>query len=628
MPRSRSKSGRRDNVFSIQPKIEDEELNLINEHGVDSFEGEMPFSYQQERPEKEELSNLNGLAASFPLVIQKILLHLPTADLKSLRLSTKPLKQAVNQYIGLDFVLSESQSDYCLSSSSNVQTLDDSMLTSFKTMGIRSLTALKILDTSFSALFPFPYLLQSIHLMGRIDSQFLLGIITSCWNLQEIKFHEPNMFVKLINGNLVNFLHSLGEIIHRKKSIKLHNLKIIQIHCTTTSTMGHLLALLSTIEAKNLSELRCSFGPIHANFYALITGIIGNLMDIAHKTLQDFSFIVEGGSAYPELTAKRRLLRKLNVLMDYPDLLPLFRETYEKMGLQDEERDHWLKNMLETLGKKIRLNSLRLEIDTMEDFANNWLHFTKYQKNLHYLLIQTCCSWALVKEVVMGNASQLLSLALIMEFTTVMDMEEVLGNCKSLSFLHLKNYDYDTEDERALELRRSGHIINAKFDKIFPNLEGLVLCDVLIPCGDMARLNNLNGLKCLMYSLIDVNPVIRAGNQEGLFGITFEDFQKMLFRRNLDYLVLTKETIVLYGEAEKIGEDEEKLGNLLREEMFHTSNVLGGPPMELDEYHVAVAHGEPISGSHWFFSFLLSAFGEPSIYDSLSVISFVEGFHE
>ncbi|ODM88569.1 hypothetical protein Ocin01_18114 [Orchesella cincta] len=568
--------------------------------------------------EPDQLNNLNELAASFPFVIQKLLLFLPAADLISIRQCTKSLKCAVDQYVGLSFCLSEPNPGYHLSP--NVKVITGDMLNSFRNLGIRNLTAQNIIDTTFSDLFSFPDLLQRLHIVGTFDSQTLLEILTECCNLQELKLHEEQNIFKyneqytykydeLFDSDIVDFMNG----IHEQGRIHMVNLKILHMHWKGVSTMNNFFVPL----------------PIYC---PLVTGTLAKFMDSVANTLKAFSFAVEGGG-FPEdycTTSINKLDSWLSFLTDHRALLPSFQELVSKLYFWDDEReipehersedeireirkrqinerDQWLQELMENLGKKMKLTSLRLEIDMMEEFGVNWLHFTKHQKSLQHLTLQSSWFFPLVQEVLKAIARELRSLALVMQFINTMDMEDVLGSCSQLKYLHLNNSSCGIRSDTPLAMRVSGHIVNAKFDQFLPNLEGLVLYDVLIKCGDMARLKYLDHLKYLVYSFKGGNHCFRSTDPNELFGITFDDFKLMLFKRNLDYLVLTDDSVVLHGLEHKMDEDEKSLNELLEEEMFHLFN-LWGPLIMVDKAHIAVMHGQPISQSHWFYPFVKRVF--------------------
>lgn len=530
----------------------------------------------------------------------------------------------MEQYIGLNIIVSENHTDY--DTSNRIQILNKELQACLKHIGIRRLKGVQLTRTKFYDIVTFPYLLQSIHLFGQIDQQILVGILKECWNLRSLKLEEPNQYQMLVRGNFIEFMRSIGNLIGRQSVIRLKNLRNLKLHCSTTCTLGYMLVMLSVMEAPNLESLQCCLGPIHANFYPLITGLIVNVIKTAHKTLQDFWLVVESSDAYPEITAKRRFLRKLTLFNEeLPDALPKFEETFRKLYWNDEERDEWLKDILGEAGMLTpKLENVRLDIDTMEDFSNNWVHFVKPQNSLKTLELQACCHWSLVADIVKKNAKTLETLGLVMEFHSPMDLEHLLKDCSNLKNLILKNFDFDWMSTEQLEMRRTGHIVNAKFDELFPQMENLALSNLLIRSSDLSRVTNMPKLKDFVISLLEID----AENGDfmdpnNMFGLLYGDFIKLLHRRNLNHLVISKEAIIYYGPLDKRTQDEEQFKSLIEHQMFHTTNILGWQLLGIDEEHIAVAHGDAVSVSDWIFPLLISVVDDTIEADMISLRSLV-----
>ncbi len=295
------------------------------------------------------------------------------------------------------------------------------------------------------------------------------------------------------------------------------------------------------------------------------------------------------------------------------------------MYWNDEERDEWLKDTLSDAGMLTpNLENVRLDIDTMEDFSNNWVHFVKHQHSLKTLELQACCHWSLVANIVKKNVKTLETLGLVMEFHSPMDLEYLLKDCTNLKNLILKNFDFDWMSTEQLEMRRTGHIINAKFDELFPQLENLAFSNLLIRSSDLSRVTKMPKLKDFVISLLEIDA--ENGDfmdSNNMFGLLYEDFMKLLSRRNFNHLVVSKEAIIYYGTLEKRAQDEEQFKLLIEHQMFHTTNILGWQLLGIDEEHIAVAHGDGVSVSDWIFPLLISVVDDTIEADMISLRSLV-----
>lgn len=430
----------------------------------------------------------------------------------------------------------------------------------------------------------------------------------------------------LVRGNFIDFMRSVGRIVKKRNGIQLNHLKNLYIHCSTTSTMGYVLVMLSVLEAKNLEKLECSVGPVHANFYPLITGLLVNVMKTAHETLRDLWLVVESSDAYPEITAKRRFLRKLTIFNEeYPEKLPRFEETFKKLYLSDEDRDEWLKGILSEAGELCRnLSNVRMDIDTMEDFTNNWIHFLRKQRSLTTLELQACCHWSRVADILKQNAKTLDTLGIVMEFHSPMDLEVLLRDCTNLQRLILKNFDFDWMSPEQLEMRRTGHVINAKFDELFPKLESLALSNLLIRSTDIGRICRIPKMKDFVFSLVEMDA--ENGDftdPESMFGLLHTDFLKLLHHRNLNHIVVSKEAIVYCGSVEQREVDTTNLEIMIYQPMFHTTNILGWQTLSIDEEHIAVAHGNMVKISEWIFPLIVSVIDDSLEADVISMRSLI-----